>query len=112
MLVVSVTDEYVFLLLIFGIGTKPSSTNHLYWFWSWSNRGYWYMFSILSKYLIFNLPSLEVTMPNNFKWSEKCCFLLFTSKPNNGYERNEDNFFCLVKLLLFALVLFPIVSYF
>ena len=28
-------------------------------------------------------------MPNNFKWSEKCCFLLFTSKPNIGYEMNE-----------------------
>ena len=28
-------------------------------------------------------------MPNNLKWSERCFFLLFTSKPNTGYEINE-----------------------
>ena len=51
-------------------------------------------------------------MPNNLKWSETCCFLLFTSKPNIGYKRNEAEIyrFFLVKLLLFAIILFPIVS--
>ena len=28
-------------------------------------------------------------MPYNLKWSERCFFLLFTPKPNIGYEINE-----------------------
>ena len=49
-------------------------------------------------------------MPNNFKLSEECCFLLFTSKPIIGYEsiEAEKYLICLVRLLLFALVLFTI----
>ena len=46
-------------------------------------------FSMLSNALIFNFPSLYVTMSNNFKLSEKVILLLFTSNPNIGYEINE-----------------------
>ena len=38
--VVSVTDQYVFLLILFGIGKTSSSLNHLYCCRPWSDPGY------------------------------------------------------------------------